>query len=488
MILLGYYFMPNIAKNTSYFTIALILQKIISLSYFTLYARALGPADLGQYYFAISVTSIFAIFIDFGLGNVITREIAKFPDKARAIISSVVAVKLPLAILTTLLVIGWSNIWGYSELTKTLIYISIISMVLDSFTGAFYALARGFHNLKFESIASIIFQVIVLVFILFILNIGLGIKYLFITLSIASLFNFIFSLSIIRSKWKITPLPNWDKDLIKKLFLIALPFGLYVIVQRFYTYFDSVLLFKLAGDRAVGLYQIPFKIIMALQFLPMALVAALYPALSSYWQNSKEKLALAFEQAITYCLIIAVPVSFGAVVLAEKIVLLFKEQFTEAGGLLRISMLAVPFMFLGFPVGALLNACDKQKRHTINMTITALVSAGLNLILIPHLGVIGACFTTLITSILMLVLGWVVIPKIMQFHWRKNLAVAGRIILAGLVMAISAFFIKNHLNPIITIVLAAVIYIILLFILGSLKIKDLMMVINSFKDKEVTSD
>lgn len=31
----------NIARNTSYFTVALIIQKLISLTYFTLYARIL---------------------------------------------------------------------------------------------------------------------------------------------------------------------------------------------------------------------------------------------------------------------------------------------------------------------------------------------------------------------------------------------------------------------------------------------------------------
>ena len=49
----------NIAKNTSYFTLALILQKVISFTYFILIARALGPEDLGKYYFAISSPRFF---------------------------------------------------------------------------------------------------------------------------------------------------------------------------------------------------------------------------------------------------------------------------------------------------------------------------------------------------------------------------------------------------------------------------------------------
>ncbi len=474
--------MATIAKNTSYFTLALILQKIISLSYFTIYARALGPADLGQYYFAISVTSIFSIIIDFGLGNVVTREVAKYPEKARAILSSVVAVKLPLTLITILAVMGWSLAWDYDGVTQQLIYISIAAMVLDSFTGVFYAIARGFHNLKFESISSVIFQLIVLILSLLVLQQQWPITWLMATLVAASLFNFFYALIVVRSVWKISGWPHWDKALIKELFAVALPFGLFVIVQRFYTYFDSVLLFKLAGDRAVGLYQIPFKIIIALQFLPMAFVASLYPALSSYWHSNRDRLASIFERAINYCLMIAIPVSIGTIVMAEKIVLLFKDEFSESAVLLKVSMLAVPFMFLGFPVGALLNACDRQKRNTINMGITAALSALINIMLIPRFGVLGACITTLVSSALMLVLGWKVIPQITKIHWQPLLASTARIIVAGAMMGIFAFALKSVFHPIVTIASAAIVYALALFAVGGIKQDQIKSVIGSFRD------
>lgn len=479
--------MANIAKNTSYFTLALVLQKIISLTYFTIYARALGPADLGQYYFAISITSIFSIFIDFGLGNVVTREVAKFPEKARSILASTIAVKLPLALITVLAVIAWSFIWGYNPMTRQLIYICSIAMVLDSFTGIFYAVIRGFHNLKFESISSILFQLIILLLSLVILKRGGSINWLMGALLAASLFNFIYSFTVIKSFWKISVAPIWDRPLIRKLFGMALPFGLFVVVQRFYTYFDSVLLFKMAGDRAVGLYQVPFKIVIALQFLPMAFVASLYPVLSTYWHSNREKLALAFEKAVIYCLVLAIPVTFGTIALADKIILLFKEQYTETGILLKVIMLALPFMFLGFPVGSLLNACDRQKRNTINMAITAFTSAILNIILIPRFGVLGACITTLITTVLMLTLGFVVIPQIINLHWRAILISLGKIVLSGFVMSIVVELVKNNLNPIITIIIAGIVYVIALYVFKGVSKEDINYFIKSLKGKDEKS-
>src|SRR3990167_2773138 len=99
----------NIAKNTSYFTLALVLQKIISFTYFVLIARAIGPADLGKYYFAISFTSIFGIFIDIGQSSVLTREVARRPNDTARLFSSVFLIKLPLALLSMLAVTSIIN-------------------------------------------------------------------------------------------------------------------------------------------------------------------------------------------------------------------------------------------------------------------------------------------------------------------------------------------------------------------------------------------
>ncbi len=470
----------SIARNTSYFTLALILQKIISLSYFTFYARALGPADLGQYYFALSVTSIFGIFIDLGFGNVLTREIAKHSEKAAEYISSALGIKALLSALALLLLLGWTGIWHYSELTRDLIYISALAMFIDNITGVFYSALRGFHNLKFESIASVIFQLIILAVSLVILNTSGNLRWLMSSLVLGSLFNVVYSGIVTRRVLGLRFRLAWDKAIVRHLFILVLPFAVFGIFQRFYTYFDSVLLFKLAGDRAVGLYQVPFKIVVALQFLPMAFTASLYPALSAYWHNNREQLKITFERAIHYSLILSLPIMIGTMVLADKIVLLFKTGFSEVIVPLQISSLAIPFMFLGFPVGSLLNACDRQKRHTINMIITSLASALLNIMLIPVFGVLGACITTVVTSVLMLVLGAWLVPGIIAVRARIFMRMFGSTAAASAIMGICAYALKAYIHPILVIVIASLVYAGALYLLGGFKKEDVLSVFRSF--------
>jgi len=134
----------------------------------------------------------------------------------------------------------------------------------------------------------------------------------------------------------------------------------------------------------------------------------------------------------------------------------------------------------------LLNACDRQRRNTINMTITALVSAGLNIILIPRLGVLGACITTLVTSILMLVLGWVVIPSITKLHWRKTLIALTKILVSGFGMVLVVLAIKNMIHPILTIISGAIVYGVLLFLFGGITKEDIMSLLRSLRSKQTS--
>lgn len=471
----------NIAKNTSYLTIALILQKVISFTYFTLLARYVGPASLGKYYFAISFTTIFAIFIDLGFANVLTREVAKDPEKAQKWLSNILAMKVPLALMSLVVVFVLINVLGYDSLTKNLVYISCICMVLDSFTSTFFSVVRGFHNLKYESISSIIFQLIVLTFGYGALLMGGGLVPAMVALALASTYNFTYSLIVLQKKIEIAIKLAYDKYLVKEILAVSWPFAVYAIFQRLYTYLDSVFLSIFAGDIQVGLYQIAFKIIFALQFLPMAFTASLYPAMSSYWHNNREQLLISFERALNYLIIISLPIIVGAIVLADKIILLFKTGYGGALLPLQISIVSLFFIFINFPIGSLLNACDKQRKNTLNMGIVMISSIILNLILIPYFKATGASITVLLTNALMTALGFVWVKKIIPYHFTKNIKIFFKVLLSSLVMGVIIFFGKTYLNVFVVTLIGGIIYFVSLFILGGFKKADLLSVVKSFK-------
>jgi O-antigen/teichoic acid export membrane protein len=298
---------------------------------------------------------------------------------------------------------------------------------------------------------------------------------------LASIYNFSYALLVVKNKFKIAIRLAYDKILMKEIWVISWPFAAYGIFQRLYTYLDSVLLSIFAGDAQVGLYQIAFKIIFALQFLPSAFTASLYPAMSSYWHNNREQLLVSFERSINYLIIISLPIIVGSIVLADKIILLFKAGYSEALLPLEISIVSLFFIFINFPIGSLLNACDKQRKNTLNMGIVMVASIVMNLILIPQFKAVGASITVLATNILMFVLGIYWVKKIIPYHYGKNLKIFAKVLLSSVVMGIIIFWGKTYLNVFIATIIGAMIYFVLLLILGGFKKDDLTSILQSFK-------
>lgn len=470
----------NIARNTSYLTLALILQKIISFTYFIILTRALGLEMMGQYYAAISFTTIFAIFIDLGFANTLTREVAKHQDQATNWLGNVISLKIPLAILTLFIAITTSLLFGYDNLGFQLILISSISMILDSFTTTFFSAVRGFHNLKYESISSVIFQLIVLSFGYLALYYNQGVRAAMAVLALASIFNFVYSFLVVRYrlnlKWKLL----FEKTFIKNIFNISWPFALFAISQRLYLYLDSVMISVLANYHQVGVYQIAFKIIFALQFLPLAFTASLYPAMSSYWLYNKEQLVKSFERAMNYLIMISLPIIGGVIALDDKIIDLFKAG-DEALWPLRISILALFFIFVNFPIGSLLNACDRQRKNLLFMAIVTTISISANFFLIPRFEAIGASITVLATNAIMFVLGILEARKIIDYKPRTNLVTLGKSLWAAAVMTMIVFYGKAYMPILLATILGGVLYFIFLYLVGGFKKQDIKSIVLSFK-------
>ncbi|MEI6378540.1 MAG: flippase [Candidatus Falkowbacteria bacterium] len=474
----------NIAKNTSYFTVALILQKLISLVYFTIYARVLGPGDLGKYYFALSFTTIFSIALDLGLTNLLTREVAKDQAQAGKFLAAALGAKILLSAATIIIIAVVIGVAGYSPLIVALIWVAVLSMISDSFTTLLFAFSRAFHNLKFESINAVISQAITLVVSLIVFKFTSNLVPLMWAQVASSVFAMGFAMFIIHGKWSLSLKPSWDLPFIKSLLLLAMPFGIYAIAQRFYNYLDSVMLFQLAGDTAVGIYQVPFRAVGAFQFFPVAFIASLYPALAHYWHNNREQLVVTFERAINYSLIIATPLAIGLAAIAAPVVAIFGNRFEASVLPLQASCLTIFFMFINYPVGALLNACDQQKANTRHMIMAAVASVILNLFLIPVWGVIGAVVTAILSTILLFGLNWLSALTVIQAKTGKVYRTFGKTLLASMLMGGAIYWLNHWLNVFVVVVIAVIVYFAALLLFGGFTKTDIQSVMKSFQTKK----
>ncbi|MBI5466269.1 MAG: flippase [Candidatus Kerfeldbacteria bacterium] len=462
-----------LARNTSYFTFALVAQKVISFLYFTFLARLFGPEQMGKYVFALSLTTIFSVFLDVGLATVLTREVAREPAVAERYVRLIFGFKVLASWLVVAAVAATVNLLGYPELTRQLVYLACLVMVLDSFILSAYSAIRGFHTLLWESLGTILVQVILAVAGVLVSLLTHDLRAFMAALALAVSVHFIYALWQLKGRFgvQLKPLFNWPGW--RSLLVLTWPFALGAILTRAYGYVDTVLLSFLAGDRAVGLYSIAYKITFALQFIPTAFAASLLPGFSSYFVADKAKLAQVFSRSVVYLTAIAMPVSLGIMTLAPEIIRSIYPAYVESIVPLQILIGSLIFLFATFPVGSLLPACNRQGRHTLNIGLAAACDVALNLVLIPRYGPWGAALASFISTAVLLALGWSVARHLVQYDGRDLSLRLLKIFFSGLVMAALAWQLKSFVHFTAVIPLAGVVYLTLLIGLGGVSWSEL---------------
>lgn len=390
--------MPSVAKNTFYLTAALVGQKILSFVYFIILARLLGAEMIGKYTFALAFTTIFSIIADLGLQPVIVREVARAKERAQEYLSTAFAVKLLITGCAYGIVLIAAYLLGYPVLTLQLIAIAGIVMMLDGFHLMFYGVLRGLQNLRYESIGMIGGQIITFAVGTAAVVLRLPLHMLLVALGLGSLWNVVFS-AVMVSRQRLHVRPKFDRVIARRFIGYAIPFMLAGIFVKVYSYIDTVLLQHMKGDLEVGLYSVPYKITYAFQFLPMALSAAIYPALSNTWATNKARASWIFDRALLYAILLSLPIALGIAALAPQIILsVYGSEFVQSILPLQISIFGLVFIFLYFPVGALLNATNRQVVNTVCMGITMVTNVILNLFLIPRYGAVGASVAAVATN------------------------------------------------------------------------------------------
>ncbi|MFA6391398.1 MAG: flippase [Patescibacteria group bacterium] len=475
----------RIARNTTLLTGAFIFQKVLSFFYFAYISRQLGSDSIGKYVWALSFAGIFALFIEFGLGPVLTREISRDYEKAKDYLSSVLGIKILFSGIVALAIILSAIAMGRDALTMQVIYVAVAIVILDSFTFSFYAIFRAYQKLHFEAIGLTIYQIIIVGAGIAGVVFGLSIRGVVGAVLLGSIFNFTYSLCLIIYKAKLHLRIKWDKKIVGTLLKIAIPFAIAGIFFKVNNEIDKVLLGVMAGDKYVGWYSIASKFNMSLTFIPGAVATSFYPAMSRYFVTSKNDLAHTFEKAMIYLMGVSLPIATGSFVLAERIILkLYGPAFSASIIAFQIIISGLVFVFLNYPIGNFLNACNKQKINSINMGIATAINIILNVILIPKHTYIGASIAAVVSAVVLILLGMPWVGKIAPYNKKLLFTKFIKLLFSSVAMGILLYLLKDDLSILLLMPIGILIYVILIFAIKAVSVKDLKAVLLSvFKKK-----
>lgn len=462
----------TVTQNTTFLTAASVLQKVISFAYFILVARLIGVENTGQYFFAITFTTIFTVVADFGLGPVLTRETARFPENSERYLNTVLIAKLVFGIGAYILVIFFINIFKYPLITKELVYLSGVTMLFDNIQSVFYSIFRARKNLIYESIGVVASQLITLIIGTVALLNHWPLIWLIAAYTIPSFLNCIFISYYASKVFNLKYNFAWDKQVFKIFIITALPFAIAGIISRLYSYTDSLLMSKMLTAKELGWWSVPYKMTFAFQFVPVALSASVYPVFSNLFIGDKSRIGPLFEKSWRYLFTIVFPLSIGLIVLADPVIKrIYGADYSASITPLRLLLVSLIFGFLTFITGALLNACNKQKIQTSLIAGALVINIICNLILLPRFHITGAALSALISNFLLLVGGFYFSKRQADISVKNIFKYINQTFWPAVLMGVIVYLLSLKLHFIITIPIGAVVYFSFLFLTGGIDLQ-----------------
>ncbi len=384
---------------------------------------------------------MFSVIADVGVTQVVIRQVAKNREDAPRLLREALGVKLPFLAVACAGSLLLTLALDYSPLILILVATACLVMVADALSLLWYGALRGMQTLQYESIGMFVGQACTLIVGGTILWLHPSVQALIAALIAGSVFNAVFSaVHVWRRLGTQIFRPIFHKAALVVLVRAALPFALAGVFVKVYSSFDALLLSKWAGDAAVGVYALAYKLTYAFQFLPLAFVASLYPAMSHASAEEPEKLEDLFCDGMWYMALLAAPLTFGLWAVAAPVVGLVGTAYGDAVGVLQILIFVSLPLFLDYPIGSLLNATGRAHVKTALMGGTTMVNILLNIFLVPRFGPQGAAMAAVGSFIVLFLGGLIMVPKsIPSFHFFRLCKTIAGPIFSGLVMGTFVF-------------------------------------------------
>lgn len=364
-------------------------------------ARYLGPTDYGIINYALAFSGLFSFAASLGVDAILVRELVKNPGKRDVLMGTSFVMKLIGGFIALALVVAAAFSFEASGLNRLLIIVfsfGFIVQALNVIYQYFQAEVKAKYNTLSQLVATLITAALKIVFILS----GMDLVWLIVIFAADSVWQSFFFIYYYRRQGLRLGTWSFDKRLAKKIlagswFLVLTAAASFILLK-----IDQVMIGRLMGEGAVGLYAAAVKFAEVWYFLPAILCASLFPAII----NSRKVDESLFKQRLgnfyTLMLIISIFIAGVTTALARPIVLwLFGFDYANSVPLLQIYAWSSIGLFLGWGIQQRLVAEDRLQKVFLSYSAAMILNVILNVLFISRFGLTGAAWATLISYTLL---------------------------------------------------------------------------------------
>jgi len=435
-------------RNTALVLAARILSRAIALVTVLATLNHLGPAGFGRFQTLVTYTSVITVLVDLGFNTLYVREAARHPGEIARYLSNLITTRLLMSLLGLVVLAVALRIPGLQSLLLPGFLLMILASLSQLLRQTFYALQR----VGFDAVETVLEAGVLLVLTLAGILTRQGVAYFLWAYALSYAFACVFILTVLVVRRIAVLRPRFELRLVSTWLVASLPLALTFVVTTLYFKIDVPILQLFRSFDEVGWYASAYKPFEALLFVPMSMLNVIFPLLAVYHREAPERLAVATDRFYKLLLLLGWPLTVGVFVLAPGLTSLL-HLYRQAEPALAILALGIVFMFINNTWIGTLNAIDRQAAFTWAALASLIVNVGLNLLLIPAYGYVGAAWATVLTEAVLFVAGLLLTRHFLRLV--PVLRLSWRVLIAGLLMGVPLWLLRGFTGGWVTLGLVA---------------------------------
>ena len=419
-------------RNTIVVLAAKVVARLIALVTVLYLIRKLGQDHYGTFTVLVNLTAIVSVVLDLGFNVLFVREGARHQDEIQRYLRNVMSVRVLMAVVSLPILAALIFPLGLGYLLLP----GFVLMVLTSYSTLLRNGLYAVQKLGFEALAVVLESLVLLVLIVYGGRTNQGVVYYVWAYAAQYAFSCLYFAIVLAAKRIAVVGWRFEAALLREWFWKGLPFALTFVLTILYFRIDQPLIYVFKGVHQASWYAAAYKPIESLLFIPITFLSVVFPVLSVYFHERRAEMLDAVSRFYKALLLMGWPVSVGIFVLAKPLTpLLLGNGFLPSEPALRILALALGIAFVNNTFIGALNASDRQSSFSWAAGWSVVANVVLNLTFIPLFGYIGASWATVLTEVVLGVVGWFLTARhvgrvpVVQLSWR--------VVLAGLVMAVA---------------------------------------------------
>lgn len=370
--------------------------RLISTLFVLLLARHLGAVDFGRYSTAMAYAAVCIVFVDLGTNAILTREIARHSDQRTRIAETSHLLKILASVVSWLILLAVSYALRFHSQERRLTLCLGVVVIGQTLTEYFSALLNGIEEMGWEAVLKVLCRVV---------SLGLGFAALFSGKSVESiaaalawgtLASYAVATCIVKYRFGSFGL-GLDVEFLKTLFRACLPLFGCVLFWVLYDSQDILLLnYFHFPQREIGLFSAAMKVVDVLRVYPVLMLGVFFPALSRLHLSDPAAFRHKQRRLLLFMAGSLVALASAAYAAAPWVIrILYKSDFAPATDLLRRLLPALVVMGLTYTQMQILIALNQERKLFFIAMSTCVCNLLFAWILLPRLGVPGACYALL---------------------------------------------------------------------------------------------